>query len=432
MDFRGHLRLPDDAGTGIPVVLRLDDIYIIITSGGDELGAWRADDVTIERIFSNQFAIDLDGEPMVFVAQDALGFAYEGITAIEDLQARLTKRGLFRRKKTRAQEKAQPPVRPEPVHKTEPAARRPAAELVSHLDSEHEVAAEPQPVTSSSTPTPIWVPPVSSEPAPDREVPNVVPLPRSPSEASSGDIRVSYPRAATPSPPAVESFVPPEPAAESGPEQAAPETEAIPVESESEPFQAAAEPEQVEPEPVEVSAEPPPLESEPFFEIEEVSAAATGASWDESAASAALTEPEPEIEIEEYVPPTAGLMDTVEVASLDQSGREVEPEPEPEPEVESEPVAAIEPEPAPQPESQPELEDAVIAAAEDTGEHASNGHVRRQDKKRSFLFKRGRDKNVPAHDHAYGEPKTIGGLTRQVCEVCGHVTFSGHDVYQDW
>jgi len=96
VDFRGHLRLPDDAGTGIPVVLRVDDIFVIISAGEEELGAWRADDVVIERIFSNQLAIDLDGEPMVFVAQDALGFAYEGITTIEELQARLTKRGVFR------------------------------------------------------------------------------------------------------------------------------------------------------------------------------------------------------------------------------------------------------------------------------------------------------------------------------------------------
>jgi hypothetical protein len=36
------------------------------------------------------------------------------------------------------------------------------------------------------------------------------------------------------------------------------------------------------------------------------------------------------------------------------------------------------------------------------------------------------------HDHDYRESKTVGGITRRVCAVCGHVSFASEDVYQGW
>lgn len=443
MDFRGHLRLPDDAGTGIPVVLRLDDIFVIISVGDEELGAWRADDVEIERIFSNQFAVDLAGEPMVFVAQDALGFAYEGITAIEELQARLTKRGIFRRSRKKdkqadsavaelgdAQSGEAVPDEPAPAP---PPSRRPAAELVSHL-AHPEVAdavvpdLQPVPAPASSS---LWTPAnakaaPSEEANPAEHVANALPT-ESRTRPASGerpaDTRVSYPGASPPPPPAVEPFVPPAiPDAEPEPE----------LEIESEP-----------------AAEPEP---EPELEIEEVTAASSGVPWGDVDFEP-QPEPAPEIEIEDYIPATAGEVDTF--FAPQSVPEQVVTEPEVAPEIadvaegpEEVPESAAEPEPdVPEDPSEPEavtgivedrdhdepIQSEVVAAqvARPTDEASStNGH--KAEKRRSFLFGRGRDKSVSAHDHTYGEPKTIGGLTRRVCNECGHVTFSGQDVYQEW
>ena len=75
MLFKGRLRLPNDAGEGIPIDLELEDVFLSLESEGEDFGEWRLDTVEIKRLFSNQFAMQLDGEEMVFIADDALGFA---------------------------------------------------------------------------------------------------------------------------------------------------------------------------------------------------------------------------------------------------------------------------------------------------------------------------------------------------------------------
>lgn len=458
VDFRGHLRLPEDAGTGIPVLLRLDDIFVVISSGDDELGTWRADDVVIERIFSNQFAIELDGESMVFVAQDALGFAYDGISAIEDLQERLTKRRVFKRSKKK----------PKPAESASETVAEPSEEAVPQKAPVAETADAPtdEPVEDpvlAVEPSPIWSPPTASAPtptgavpAPDFEVSAPEPVKRrveaETSDPRPDDVRVSYPQPSTPPPPAVEAFTPPAtpaPEADTAPSPA-PQEAAVPAEPPPTPRE--------EPDLVESS-------EAPEFEIEEVSAAATGATWADDVAVEVEAD-EPEIEIEEYVVPSAGAADMFTA-----------PPPEISDEVAEEPAALTTPEQRDEPEPETEVPDSEQPAAatrsaaegrhvadeedvarsdadtstadrseEDAGvEEAvvSNGHRKsvkggtgEQDsakrERRHSLFGRSRDKKVPPHDHQYGEPKTIGGLTRQVCEVCGHVTFSGEDVYQGW
>ena len=82
MLFKGRLRLPDDPGEGIPIDLELEDVFLSLDSGGEDFGEWRLDTVEITRLFSNQFAMHLDGEEMVFIADDALGFAYDGLSVV--------------------------------------------------------------------------------------------------------------------------------------------------------------------------------------------------------------------------------------------------------------------------------------------------------------------------------------------------------------
>jgi hypothetical protein len=418
MDFRGHLRLPGDAGTGIPVVLRVDDIYIVITSAGEELGSWRADEMSVERIFSNQFSLDLAGEPMVFVAADALGFAYEGVAAIEELQARLTKRRVFRKKKAAAKTAPEEPVI--------------ASEVV-----------EPQPLWTPPASKPASKPAASDEPAPvTADSPEPVQRQLDREEAAPSDSRVVYPSARTAEP------------------QPVVETEPVVVEPES-------APEPVAESPVTAEREPAPFEVE--FEVEEVGLATSGGSWiePESASPEPTTEPaphppwEPEpqpelepkpevellpeveipaaeddvLEIEDYQPAAAAFVETFVAPAGEAVPSEGAEEAAVEPEAElhrhefvTEPERFAEPvfEPVADPEPQPE-----VAEAEPSKVDAPNGYRSSQEKKPS-LFRWQREKKPAPHDHAYGEPKTIGGLKRSVCEICGHVTFSGEDAYQGW
>ena len=442
MDFRGHLRLPEDAGIGIPVELRLDDIFVIITSDGDELGAWRADDVVIERIFSNQFAVELDGESMVFIAQDALGFAYDGIGAIENLQERLTKRRVFKRskkKKVEAPETVEEPPEPSTVSTpVEPAV----------VDDEvPEFRGQPEPIWSPPSSTPATTPP-SPVPAPaEPSVPEPIRerVEAQPSEPRPAEVRVSYPQPIeVPAPIAAEDFVPPSPA----------DHVAAPTPARVDP---------VEPEPVAVpqpeqagSAVVPAAPAEPELEIEEVAAAASGATWMDDRVHP-VTE-EVEIEIDEYVLPAAGVADTYtahlpdpagssaagsersEVAEIDDAGGggEVATPPVEAPATPEELVGAdVGGTAEDEPDVGADADVLATAAVQSNGKgkvrHLATDHDESERKiRRHSLFGRSRDKKVPSHEHRYGDPKTIGGLTRAVCEICGRVTFTGEDAYQGW
>lgn len=102
MEFRGRLKAPGDPGEGIAVELRLADVYLELGSAEEELGRWRLDEVVIERVAGDLFDLTLEGESLVFVAADALSFAYEGLAYADETRAKLKKRR--RRKKGRQPE----------------------------------------------------------------------------------------------------------------------------------------------------------------------------------------------------------------------------------------------------------------------------------------------------------------------------------------
>ena len=121
MEFRGRLKAPGDPGEGIAVELRLTDVFLELGSEAEELGRWRLDEVAIERVAGDLFDLTLEGESVVFVAADALSFAYEGVGYADEIRAKLKKRR--RRKKRqpseslleRLQESPEaPPSEPEP------------------------------------------------------------------------------------------------------------------------------------------------------------------------------------------------------------------------------------------------------------------------------------------------------------------------------
>jgi len=350
VDFKGRLKVAGERGEGIPIVLHLDDIFLSLASEGESLGTWRIDGVDVERLHGSEFSLELDGERMVFVATDPLAFAYTGVSYIEDITDRLTKRwAIFRRKRPAASagepldvdaDDFEPPAAPEPVFEEADRGDLPAEEVTAEDATTgfgYEVVEElpgagfdfadstidAHEMAVPSGPEPIQPAPIQPEPEP-----------------VEGEAE-----------PAVEVF---EPAVEV-------------FEPEPEPL----EPEPLEPEPVQSEPEPPEAESEPV----------------EPAAQ--VLEPEP-----------------------------VQQEPE---SVE----AAVA-------EAPPESSEAAAARAVIEAGRVSSSPV---EEAGGRLGRRKRPKKKVSsgdHEHDYQESRTVGGITRRVCSQCGHVSFLGEDVYQEW
>lgn len=422
MLFKGRLRLPGDAGEGIPIDVTLEDVYLTLDSDGEELGEWRLDVVEISRLFSNQFSLLLDGEEMVFVASDALGFAYEGLSFIEEVQSRLKKRRFFKgRKPKRSKAKPVPAELPpeEPARSTPASAPVPDAPIPEVKPFFPEPAAElrgagqdaPAPRTSER---PFREEPVAepaSEPSrrslhpfgdPDEDV--VEPYLEQPARAEEPPPAPASAPVARDIPDPFETFEPVrEPAAPAPDVEDEAEDELViedvnpygyqsPVtmipekerRSDSEPA-AAPRP---EPEP---ELEPEPEETEP-----------------EVPAARVEMEPEPLVEDEPSEPRAAATA----MGST----------PEPVASADHEAPFESEVEHDPQPEKEPSTR-----VTQRTGRHAKG-----ESKARSSLFGRRKSKEPEPHDHVYESSKTVGGITRSVCSVCGHVSFAGEDVYQNW
>lgn len=92
MEFRGRLKVPGTPGEGIAVELRLTDVFLELGSDGEELGRWRLDEVEVARVAGDVFDLTLEDETFVFVAGDALAFAYEGLGYVEETRAKMKKR----------------------------------------------------------------------------------------------------------------------------------------------------------------------------------------------------------------------------------------------------------------------------------------------------------------------------------------------------
>ncbi len=456
MLFKGRLRLPSDPGEGIPIDLVLEDVFLSLESEGEDFGEWRMDAVEIERLFSNQFSMHLDGEEMVFIADDALGFAYDGLSTIEDVQSRLSKRRVFKGRK---------PKKKTVAGRSEP---------------------EPDQLESDESTKP--------EPAPDVPMPEVVPFfPESnPSFADSVAESAVVDDSIAPVAPRPIEIAEAEPAPIASPPPA-PEPPAVAPEPSRETDQPAASVETagaVEPAP---AVAPDPVEAFEDDEDDELVIEDVSAYGYVPVATAPVDqrpvalEPEPsddEIEIEEAAPATGavlrevhplGELEPAATAEFRPVGSPADPE-EPAP-VDPEPVADASPsmpepevgpaalvdepteEPAavplppdgdssffaqwssngradtePQFDQEPEPDATALAEETQSGPQTqkSGRHARNSGKSRSARFGRKKSREPEAHEHIYESSKTVGGITRKVCAICGHVSFAGEDVYQDW
>lgn len=95
MQFKGQLLLPDDTGPGLRVNLDVAAHHLAVESDGGGLGAWPLETVSVERR-GDTFALTVAGEPLQFVADDTIAFAYSGVPAIERVSGRPRVRSGFR------------------------------------------------------------------------------------------------------------------------------------------------------------------------------------------------------------------------------------------------------------------------------------------------------------------------------------------------
>lgn len=95
MQFKGQLLLPDDTGPGLRVNLDVAAHHLAVESDGGGLGAWPLETVSVERR-GDTFALTVAGEPLEFVADDTIAFAYSGVPAIERVSGRPRVRSGFR------------------------------------------------------------------------------------------------------------------------------------------------------------------------------------------------------------------------------------------------------------------------------------------------------------------------------------------------
>jgi hypothetical protein len=463
--FKGRLRLPSDPGEGIPIDLELEDVFLSLDSEGEGFGEWRLDTVEIKRLFSNQFSMLLDGEEMVFIADDALGFAYDGLSTIEDVQSRLSKRRIFKGRKT--------PKRREAAGEDD----LPDEDETEEPDRSAVVPAEPMPEVVPFFPEPS--PPSFAEAVADSSRIDESIAPVAPRQIEVAD-------STTPPPPPVAPVEPPaasRPAETPQPEpQSEPQSEPAPVP----PAATAATPlsfgadddedlviEDVDaygyvpavatPTPAATSSPEPAIPADDGeIEVEEVhveeAAAATGAILREVHP---LGEPEATPARPATPPDVPRPRDRAEppAPAADVQAPPMQPTP-----VEETPSVPSETPPAPPsvplpPDDQPsfaqwssngrakdrqleevfeEHESDAVPATDHQPEEAAaqtqkpGRHARSSGKSKSSVFGRKKSREPEAHEHRYESSKTVGGITRRVCAVCGHVSFAGEDVYQDW
>ena len=474
MLFKGRLRLPSDPGEGIPIDLVVEDVFLSLDSDGEGFGEWRLDTVEIKRLFSNQFSMLLDGEEMVFIADDALGFAYDGLAAVEDVQSRLSKRRIFKGRKApkrRASDEADVaedgeseapdrvvhrpeeslpevvPFFPEPASPSfadsvpessavdesiAPVAPRP----IEIADAAPPAAAAEPPPAAVEPPAallgppeePTQVEPTQVESAPDQAFqPQSATEPPSFDEGYDDDLVIEdvaaygyVPPVATPTPAALPQ-PPSAPVDVPGPaDDGEIEIEEVHVEEaaaasgailrEAHPL---ADPEST---PAPSRSEVHPLGDRPEPSVPEAETAETGT-------SEPLAEPSP---IDEATPPAAEAAsvpfpsdDQPSFAQWSSNGRARPRQLE---EVFEEHEAPSDDHGRTDLESEP-----PAAQTQKQGRHA-----RSVGKSKSTVFGRRKSREPEEHEHRYESSKTVGGITRRVCAVCGHVSFAGEDVYLDW
>lgn len=452
MLFKGRLRLPNDPGEGIPIDLELEDVFLSLESGGEDFGEWRLDTVEIKRLFSNQFALRLDGEEMVFIADDALGFAYEGLTAVDDVKSRLSKRRIFKGRKPKKKDAAGTEPDPEEIAESE---EIPARAVEPDVPM-------PEVVPFFPEPSPSFADSVAESATVDENIAPVAPRPIEIAEVEP-EPKFEAPTTNDDREPEVEQPTPSFETARRVDPPTAPGPALEPVEDDDElVIEEVAAYGYVPMASASVEQRPEAVQPDPVDEDVDEASPALGAIPDEvhplgDPVSPATGDAHHSGELEVPDPPTGDP----EPVARDPEPVSADPEPvthrAPAAEAEVVPSAETAPVPgggAPMPpngdssffaqwssngraEADPELEPESGPDEDSNGRTApqtqkSGRHARSASKSRPSRFGRKKSREPEAHEHRYESSKTVGGITRRVCAICGHVSFAGEDVYQDW
>lgn len=83
MRYRGRLFVPDQpSDEGLPIVLVVGDRNVELLAGDQSLGSYPIWNVKAERIAADRFDLEVAGDQLIFEAEDAIAFSYEGLPRI--------------------------------------------------------------------------------------------------------------------------------------------------------------------------------------------------------------------------------------------------------------------------------------------------------------------------------------------------------------
>ena len=84
MQFKGSVRAPGDKDPGVRVLLEIDEYHLEIRRDSELIGRYYLADVEVARDIAERFILFLGDDEVEFLADDALQFAYGGVTAMQD------------------------------------------------------------------------------------------------------------------------------------------------------------------------------------------------------------------------------------------------------------------------------------------------------------------------------------------------------------
>jgi hypothetical protein len=84
VQFKGSVRAPGDKDPGVRVVLEIDEFHLEIRRDSELIGRYYLADVEVARDIAERFILFLGDDEVEFLADDALQFAYGGVTAMQD------------------------------------------------------------------------------------------------------------------------------------------------------------------------------------------------------------------------------------------------------------------------------------------------------------------------------------------------------------
>ncbi len=84
VQFKGSVRTPGDRDPGVRVVLEIDEYHLEIKRDSELIGRYYLADVEVARDIAERFILFLGDDEIEFLADDALQFAYGGVTAMQE------------------------------------------------------------------------------------------------------------------------------------------------------------------------------------------------------------------------------------------------------------------------------------------------------------------------------------------------------------